>query len=122
MLPDQLKLVDHERLTGGGGIRNKHATIGQQLNQRGRRAAPDGVDRQTDCSLAYSLSGLRNGSGGILEDNVPTSLFELIDEFPPPNEITSVCTVCSAFSNWFNRVFAICPFTFDHRSGVTLIV
>jgi hypothetical protein len=38
-------------------------------------------------SLADRLSGLRNGSLVILEDNVPTSLFDFIDEFPPPNEI-----------------------------------
>jgi hypothetical protein len=87
MLPNQLKRVYRERLTARSGIRHEHAAIGEQLNQRGRRAAPDGIDRQTDCAFADRPNGLRNGSGGILEDNVSTSLFEFIDEFRPPNEI-----------------------------------
>ena len=55
------------------------------MNQRGR-AAPDGVDRQTDCSLADRLCNLRNGSGVILEDNVPSSLFDFVDAMAIPHK------------------------------------
>ena len=55
----------------------------------GRNLVEKGMLYMADIATRMSLETVEIDSerGVILEDNVPTSLFDFIDEFPPPNEI-----------------------------------